>query len=233
MSTAKLAELVWITVRDSEEAICVAGRDSAMNTSPGGSMTSVNLPKLPAPYATPSAINFATVVGWPDGLTPKAPEGFTVARWAGGLDYPRWFHVLTNGDVLVAEARSVLMPNHDRRAPEIEGAIRSRSLGESANRITLLRDEDRDGIAKFRTIFLTGLDRPFGMALLGDSLYVANTDGVLVFPYRSGQTKIERPGKKTPRSSGRWLQQPLDPQHRSRPRRQEALRHRRLGQQCW
>jgi glucose/arabinose dehydrogenase len=96
----------------------------------------------------------------------------------------------------VAEARSVLMPNHDRRAPEIEGAIRSRSLGESANRITLLRDEDRDGIAKFRTIFLTGLDRPFGMALLGDSLYVANTDGVLVFPYRSGQTKIERPGKK-------------------------------------
>jgi glucose/arabinose dehydrogenase len=66
-------------------------------------MTSVNLPALPEPYATSSATNFATVVGWPDGLTPEAPAGFSVNRWAGGLDYPRWFHLVPNGDVLVAD----------------------------------------------------------------------------------------------------------------------------------
>ena len=159
-------------------------------------MTSVNLPVLPEPYATPSATNFATVVGWPDGLTPKAPVGFSVNRWARGLDYPRWFHLLPNGDVLVAEARSVLLPVHDRRSPEVEGSIRARGLGTSANRITLLRDADGDGIAEFRTIFLDGLDRPFGMALLGDRLYVANTGGVLVYPYRPGQTRLESPGEK-------------------------------------
>jgi glucose/arabinose dehydrogenase len=153
-------------------------------------------PILPAPYATPSAVNFATVVGWPDGVSPVAPEGFTVNRWAAGLDYPRWFHRLPNGDVLVAEARSVLLPQHGRRSPEVDGSIRARSLGKSANRITLLRDADGDGIAEFRTTFLEGLDRPFGMALLGDRFYVANTDGLLVYPYEPGQTKLAGPGKK-------------------------------------
>jgi glucose/arabinose dehydrogenase len=153
-------------------------------------------PVLPPPYATPSAINFASVVGRPEGTTPQAPVGFMVTRWAGGLDYPRWFHLLPNGDVLVAEARSVLLPSHDRRAPEIEGMIRARALGESANRITLLRDADGDGIAEFRTTFLDGIDRPFGMALLDDRLYVAATDGVWVFSYRSGQTRLEGPGTK-------------------------------------
>jgi glucose/arabinose dehydrogenase len=157
---------------------------------------SIGLPELPAPYATPSAMNFATVVGWPDRITPTAAPGFTVSRWAGGLDYPRWFHLLPNGDVLVAEARSVLLPGHDPRAPEVEGMIRARALGKSANRITLLRDADGDGVAEFRTAFLDGLDRPFGMALLGDRLYVAATAGVWVFSYRSGQTKLDGPGKK-------------------------------------
>jgi glucose/arabinose dehydrogenase len=129
-------------------------------------------------------------------VMPTAPAGFTVTRWAGGLDYPRWFHLLPNGDVLVAEARTILLPNHDRRSAGIDGQIRSRALGTSANRITLLRDADGDGSAEFRTTFREGLDRPFGMALLGDSLYVAVTDGVLVFPYRPGQTRLEGLGKR-------------------------------------
>jgi glucose/arabinose dehydrogenase len=160
------------------------------------SVTSSVPPVLPAPYATPSALNFPSVVGWPAGATPTAPAGFTVTRWAGGLDYPRWFHLLPNGDVLVSEARSVLLPSHDRQDPGVDGGIRSRSLGESANRITLLRDADGDGVAEFRTTFLDGLDRPFGLARLGDRLYVGATDGVFVFPYRSGQTSLEGPGEK-------------------------------------
>src|ERR1700681_3377673 len=100
------------------------------------------VPLLPPPYATPSAMNFPSVVGWPDGLTPQAPAGFSVSRWAGGLDYPRWFHLLPNGDVLVSEARTILQPTDDLQIPEIAGNVRSRSLGTSANRITLLRDAD-------------------------------------------------------------------------------------------
>jgi glucose/arabinose dehydrogenase len=160
------------------------------------SLSSALAPALPAPYATPSAINFASVVGWPEGLTPTAPDGFSVSRWAVGLDYPRWFHLLPNGDVLVAEARSVLLPSHDRQDPGTDGMIRSRALGTSANRITLLRDADGDGVADFRTTFLEGLDRPFGMALLGDRFYVGATDGVFVYPYQSGQTRLDGPGQK-------------------------------------
>jgi glucose/arabinose dehydrogenase len=153
-------------------------------------------PDLPPPYATPSATNHATVVGWPAGLTPRAPEGFEVSLYADGLDYPRWFHVLPNGDVLVSEARSVPTPGQDLDGPDAEGARRSRALGVSANRITLLRDADGDGVAEVRSVLLDGLSQPFGMALLGDRLYVANTDGVLVFPYRAGQTRIEGRGRK-------------------------------------
>ncbi|HET6468546.1 MAG TPA: sorbosone dehydrogenase family protein [Geminicoccaceae bacterium] len=154
------------------------------------------LPPLPAPYETPSVLNFSTVIGWPEGTRPTVPEGFEVTRWADGLDYPRWFHLLPNGDVLVAEARTVLQPKHDPDEPGVQGQIRSRSLGTSANRITLLRDADRDGVPEIRETFLAGLNQPFGMALLGDRFYVANTDGVLVFPYRDGRTRIEGPGRK-------------------------------------
>lgn len=151
---------------------------------------------LPEPYASPSAVNFPTVVGWPEGRTPQAPAGFEVTLWACGLDYPRWFHVLPNGDVLVAEARTVPRPGQDPDAPEHEGMRRSRALGVSANRITLFRDSSTHGRPDIRTIFLEGLNQPFGMALIDERFYVANTDGVLVFPYRSGQTRIEAPGRK-------------------------------------
>jgi glucose/arabinose dehydrogenase len=154
------------------------------------------MPDLPEPYLTPSALNFSTVVGWPKGKAPRAPAGFEVTLYATGLDYPRWFHVLPNGDVLVAEARTQLQPRHDRHSPAVQGELRSRSLGRSADRITLLRDADGDGIPEVRETLLERLNQPFGMTLLGDTLYVANTDGVLAFAYRDGQTRIDSPGRK-------------------------------------
>ena len=158
--------------------------------------TSHPAPALPEPYATPSVANFPTVVGWPEGSTPRAPEGFEVTPYATGLDYPRWFHVLPNGDVLVSEARSIPKPGQDPEAPELHSERLARSHGLSANRITLLRDADGDGMPEVRETFLANLSQPFGMALLGERLYVANTDGVLVFPYRTGQTRIDAPGRK-------------------------------------
>jgi glucose/arabinose dehydrogenase len=154
------------------------------------------VPPLPEPYETPSALNFSTVVGWPEGRKPSAPDGFEVTAYATGLDYPRWFHVLPNGDVLVSEARTQLKPTHNANSPAVQGDMRSRALGQSANRITLLRDADGDGVPEIRETFLTGLNQPFGMALLGDTLYVANTDGVFTFPYAEGQTRIEAQGRK-------------------------------------
>jgi glucose/arabinose dehydrogenase len=154
------------------------------------------VPPLPKPYETPSALNFSTVVGWPEGRTPTAPAGFEVTRYAAGLDYPRWFHLLPNGDVLVSEARTQLRPGHDRNSPAVQGDLRSRALGNSANRITLLRDADGDGYPEIRETFLDGLNQPFGMALHEGNLYIANTDGVLVFPYTEGQTRMEAPGRK-------------------------------------
>jgi glucose/arabinose dehydrogenase len=154
------------------------------------------VPPLPKPYETPSALNFSTVVGWPEGKKPSAPDGFEVTPYATGLDYPRWFHVLPNGDVLVSEARTQLKSTHNRNSPAVQGDMRSRALGQSANRITLLRDADGDGVPEIRETFLSGLNQPFGMALLGDTLYVANTDGVFTFPYAEGQTRITAEGRK-------------------------------------
>jgi glucose/arabinose dehydrogenase len=154
------------------------------------------VPPLPKPYETPSALNFSTVVGWSEGKTPTAPAGFEVTRYADGLDYPRWFHLLPNGDVLISEARTQLRPGHDRNSPAVQGDLRSRALGNSANRITLLRDADGDGYPEIRETFLDGLNQPFGMALHEGTLYIANTDGVLAFPYTEGQTRMEAPGRK-------------------------------------
>jgi glucose/arabinose dehydrogenase len=139
-------------------------------------------------------LNFATVIDWPAGQTPVAPTGFRVTLYADGLDYPRWLYVLPNGDVLVAEARTEKVAGKLRLARR--GLERARYLGPSANRITLLRDADRDGRPEVRDTFLAGLNQPFGMLLLGETLYVANTDGLVRFPYRPGQTRITAPGEK-------------------------------------
>jgi glucose/arabinose dehydrogenase len=146
-------------------------------------------PNLPPPFATKSVTNHPKVIGWPAGKTPQAPDGFAVTLYADGFDSPRWLHVLPNGDVLVAEART--LPPKDAKPEMKKGLEESKTVtGGSANRITLLRDADKDGKPETRETFLTGLNQPLGMALVGDQLFVANTDSVVRFPYTAGATKI-------------------------------------------
>ncbi|QJW98731.1 PQQ-dependent sugar dehydrogenase [Frigoriglobus tundricola] len=129
-------------------------------------------PKLPKPFETPSVVNRAKVIGWPEGRTPKAPPGFTVTPFAADVETPRWFHQLPNGDVLVSEARTVAKKKDDET--KAEG---------SPNRVSLYRDGKKH-------VLLKGLNQPFGMALRGDRLFVGVTDGVLSFPYETGATAI-------------------------------------------
>jgi glucose/arabinose dehydrogenase len=150
-------------------------------------------PELPPPFETKSVTKHPKVIGWPDGKTPKAPDGFAVTLYADKFDSPRWLYALPNGDVLVAEART--LPKPDAKKEDKEGMKKSKTVtGTSANRITLLRDADKDGKPEVRETFLADLNQPFGMALIGDQLFVANTDGVVRFPYQTGQTKIDAKG---------------------------------------
>jgi glucose/arabinose dehydrogenase len=139
--------------------------------------------QLPAPFATPSARNNSKVVGWPKDKTPTAAPGFEVSLFAENLANPRQAYVLPNGDILVIESIREWIGRPDR--PE-----------KSANRITLFRDTNGDGKPDLRETFLTGLNMPDGMALIGNWFYVGNTDGVMRYPYRTGQTKIDGKGEK-------------------------------------
>jgi glucose/arabinose dehydrogenase len=150
---------------------------------------------LPLPYATKSVMNFSNVVGWRDGQTPKAPDGFTVQKYADGFENPRWLYVTSTGDILVAESNS----NHpvaERIGAFLIGAHKSNNLNQSADRITLLRDTNNDGTPDVRSSFLSKLNQPFGMLVLGNWFYVANTDGLVRYPYETGQTKIAAKGEK-------------------------------------
>lgn len=150
---------------------------------------------LPQPGVTRSAINFTTVIGWPQGATPKAPEGFFVSRFAGDLIYPRQLHQAPNGDVLVAEANTEIKGG-SRLPMDLIGYTRSQRSGASANRITLLRDSDNDGFYETRSVLLSELNQPFGMLVLGKFLYVACTDGLWRYPYSGSETLISDPGQK-------------------------------------
>jgi glucose/arabinose dehydrogenase len=151
----------------------------------------VNLPK---PFATESAKKFANVIGWPQGKTPQAPDGFKVTKFAEGMDNPRWMYQAPNGDIFVAE--SATMPNAVEKVEAVvSGKNKSQNLG-SANRITLLRDANGDGKPEVQKIFLTDLNQPLGMLVLNNSFYVANTDGIMQFPYKAGATNITADGKK-------------------------------------
>lgn len=157
-------------------------------------------PQLPPPNPTLlPTVDIAPATGWPAGAEPEAAPGLQVAAFADGLEHPRWLYVLPNGDVLVAETDAPPKPE-DRQGVRgwIMGILMQRagSGQPSANRITLLRDRDGDGVPEQRTVFLEGLNSPFGMALVGDDFYVANTDALLRFPYREGQTRITAPGEK-------------------------------------
>ena len=157
-------------------------------------------PTLPPPNPTLiPTVSIAPAKGWPAGAAPTPAPGLAVAAFAEGLDHPRWLHVLPNGDVLVAEAKAPPKPE-DRKGIKgwVAGIIMQRAgaAGPSANRITLLRDADGDGVAETRSVFLEGLNSPFGMALVGRDLYVADTDKLLRFPYSEGATRIDAPGTK-------------------------------------
>lgn len=157
-------------------------------------------PALPPPVETLiPTLNIAPAVGWALGAKPKAAKDLTITAFAQGLDHPRWLHVLPNGDVLVAETNAPDRPENSAGIKAYVQGIFMKRAGAgtpSANRITLLRDTNHDGIADTRTIFLKGLNSPFGMTLVGDTLYVANTDAVMRFPYRTGDTSITGAGVK-------------------------------------
>jgi glucose/arabinose dehydrogenase len=154
-------------------------------------------PILPPPDTTQRAAKFAKIVGWRDGHTPTAPEGFAVELFAGGLQHPRWLCVLPNGDVLVAESNNPGSAPDSLMSPEQWAKrVAAGSLGPSANRITLLRDGDGDGKPESREVFLSGLNQPFGMALVGSWLYVTTTDALLRFRYEQGQLRITSAGEK-------------------------------------
>jgi len=151
-------------------------------------------PQLPPPEkALIPTVNVVTAIGWPPDARPVAAEGATVEAFARDLDHPRWLHVLPNGDVLVAETNAPPRPEDNKG---IKGWFFSRYQKKaggavpSANRITLLRDADGDGVAEHRSPLLSNLHSPFGMALIGDTLYVANTDAVVSVPYKEGDTTV-------------------------------------------
>jgi len=156
-------------------------------------------PKLPAPAPQKGVptLNPATAVGWPANSAPKAPAGMMVTRYAAGLKHPRNLYRLPNGDVLVVEANT--FPRKVEGMQDLIVANMRNRAGAgvpSANRITLLRDADGDGRPELRTVFLEGLHSPFGVALVGETLFVANTDALLRFPYEPGQTRITSAGVK-------------------------------------
>jgi glucose/arabinose dehydrogenase len=144
-------------------------------------------------------MNIASATGWPANTTPLPGSGLAVNAFAAGLDHPRWLYVLPNGDVLVAETNAPPKPEDGN---SIKGWLtklfmeKAGAGGVSANRITLLRDSNGDGVAETRSVFIDGLNSPFGMALVGNAFYVANTDAILKFPYVVGQTHIEQSGIK-------------------------------------
>lgn len=158
-------------------------------------------PVLPDPNPTfLPTVHIAETARWPEGAMPKAAPGFTVNRFADGLDHPRWLYVLPNGDVLVAESQAPPKPDESKGFRDRIMSFFQKQAGSgakpSANRITLLRDADGDGVAETRNPFLENLNSPFGMVLVGDKFYVANADALMRFTYSEGATRIEGPGEK-------------------------------------
>ena len=157
-------------------------------------------PQLPAPNPTLiPTVNIAPAKGWPEGKKPSGASDVTVNAYATGFEHPRWLYVLPNGDVLVAETNAPPRPEEGKSVKGLVMQFVMKRAGAgvpSANRITLLRDADGDGRPEVRTVFLKDLYSPFGMALIGNELYVANADALVRFPYQEGQTEITAPGVK-------------------------------------
>ena len=176
-----------------------ASCQSNSKSGPQGSDTTVNTTSeslnLPAPDTTASKNKFSKVLGWPENKTPVAPEGFVVTRFATNIKSPRNTIIAPNGDVLVALSNSE-RSTKEKIANTVTGKAKSEVAGQSANTILLYRDANKDGKPELTTTFLTGLNQPYGMLIIGNSFYVANTDGVWQYPYKTGDTKITSTGKK-------------------------------------
>lgn len=168
--------------------------------------SSPQIPAAKSQGAIPT-LKMPTARGWDKGQIPTAAPGLNVNAFAAGLDHPRWINVLPNGDVLIAEATQVAGSPRSVFHYAMQATMRrAAALGVSANRITLLRDRDGDGVAESRGAFMEGLRQPFGMALIGDTFYVGNTDGVVAFPYVAGSDRITAEGRKlvTFKPDGHW-----------------------------
>lgn len=190
MSSLRIALLLAITT-----GLTACGENARLQVTDGSGPS----PQLPEPNKTLiPTVNIAPAVGWPDGGKPTAAPGTQVAAFASGLDHPRWLYVLPNGDVLVAETNAPPKPEDGKG---IKGWVMKKVMARagagvpSANRISLLRDADGDGVAETRTVFLDNLNSPFGMALVGNDFYVADTDRLLRFQYQPGSTSISGPGQ--------------------------------------
>lgn len=179
-----LAGLTFATIHNQRARL-----DVAAGIGPKPKLDEIHTGLLPIPL-----INIAKAVGWKPGEMPTPARGLRVQPFATGLDHPRWLLPLPNGDVLVAEAQAPAQPDdHKSLSSKIEGMVMARAgSGDkpSANRIVLLRDADGDGIAESRSVLLSGLNSPIGMALVGSTLYIANADAVVSVPFTPGQTTI-------------------------------------------
>jgi glucose/arabinose dehydrogenase len=189
-STARRLLVAVLFVILSISILVIAGCESARLPVEAGIGPNPELP--PPTRSLIPTVKIAPAKGWAPGTAPIPAPGFAVNAFASGLDHPRWLHVLPNGDVLVAESASPPRPDQKGlRAWFMRHFMkRAGAAVPSANRITLLRDTDGDGVADTQTVFLQNLFSPFGMALVGDALYVANADALLRFPYRDGFTSI-------------------------------------------
>jgi len=190
MSSLRIALLLAITT-----GLTACGETARLQVTDGSGPA----PQLPEPNKTLiPTVNIAPAVGWPKDARPVAAKGTQVAAFASGLDHPRWLYVLPNGDVLVAETNAPEKPDDGKG---IRGWVMKKVMGRagagvpSANRITLLRDADKDGVAETRSVFLKDLNSPFGMTLVGNDLYVADTDRLLRFKYQPGATELSGPGE--------------------------------------
>ncbi len=186
------ATILWRRLRGSVDQQAIGATPTIPTARPQGRIPTLKMP---------------TAKGWDAGQTPVAAPGLKVNAFATGLKHPRWINVLPNGDVTVAEA--LFLPGPIKSVFDyamVSTMRRAAAVGVSPNRITLLRDANGDGVAETREAFLEGLSQPFGMALLGDTFYVGNTDGVVAFPYTSGATRITAPGRKLAqfKPGGHW-----------------------------
>ncbi len=178
---------------------CANNADNSAKNKPAMDSTEINNSvnnndSLPAPFATKSVKEYCKVIGWPAGKMPVAPDGFQVSKFADGFYNPRFIYAAENGDVFIAEANTELK-GVKKVAAKFVRAGKSQNLGESANRITLLRG-GINGAPLHKYNFLEGLNQPFGILTNGNKFYVANTDGLMEYDYHLGDTIIKSAGKK-------------------------------------